>query len=87
MMEPSTTSPEDPFAEIRPYSNLEAPAVMERLTQAKDMQKDAELEATKSQSSAELIARTTQMATEQMILQKEQQLQILMAMVHQIVKK
>ena len=37
MMEPSTTSPEDPFAEIRPYSNLEAPAVMERLTQ------DAEL--------------------------------------------
>lgn len=36
-MEPSTTSPEDPFAEIRPYSNLEAPAVMERLTQ------DAEL--------------------------------------------
>ena len=32
-MEPSTTSPEDPFAEIRPYSNLEAPAVMERLTQ------------------------------------------------------
>ena len=37
MMEPSTTSPEDPFAEIRPYSNLEAPAVLERLTQ------DAEL--------------------------------------------
>ena len=37
MMEPSTTSPEDPFAEIRPYSNLEAPAVMQRLTQ------DAEL--------------------------------------------
>ena len=36
-MEPSTTSPEDPFAEIRPYSNLEAPAVLERLTQ------DAEL--------------------------------------------
>ncbi len=37
MMEPSTTSPDDPFAEIRPYSNLEAPAVMQRLTQ------DAEL--------------------------------------------
>ena len=36
-MEPSTTSPEDPFAAIRPYSNLEAPAVLERLTQ------DAEL--------------------------------------------